>query len=245
MDNEVNEPTPSQAPVTAITVNVQDLVALVSATVAQVLQQQQGQFAQGNIGQVIGEAVAEGMRKNTRPKVTVGEYLRKTHTSMHPDPEFPNGPKLTRLCFNCGVPIFPHNATDQEINLLNQITHSGMYINRRVQVVLGIEGNDEVLYVMFNNKPDAMQDLKNYVHNFEDMLEQIVAQQVIEDEEKEVEKQMKMEVSARRQKNRELGAPVDAPVKVPVERGYTGNSKAYREARAAAEAREAAKANHG
>jgi hypothetical protein len=154
----------------------------------------------------IGEAVATGMAKNTRRKVTYGEYIKRTHSAMHPDPAWPNGPPLKRQTWINGDHLDQVGTLDKEINLLNQITHSGRYINRLVEVLVRQEGLDEVLEIRYNNTKDS--ELPNHSRNLIDTLSQIVEAQKIEREEEEITQEARKEA-----------------------RRMFGNAKATREAR--------------
>lgn len=131
----------------------------------------------------IGTAVAAGMAKNERRKVTFGEYQRKVHSTNHPDPKFPNGPLLTKECWINGDRAVTASLNDREINSLNQLTHSGRYIERLVEVMVGA---DEIRIHWNNKTPDQRFESSKHWRSFEDMMAQIIAAQVIEDREEEV-----------------------------------------------------------
>lgn len=134
------------------------------------------------MGESIGAAVAAGMPKAAPRKVTFGEYQKRVHSVMHPDPNFPNGPAMTRNYWVNGDRLMQGTATDLEINLLNKITHSGRYINRLVEVMCG---SDEVRIHWNTKTPDQRFEAAQHWRNFEDMARQIVDAQVIEDREEE------------------------------------------------------------
>ena len=135
------------------------------------------------MGESIGAAVAAGMPKPPPRKVTFGEYQKRVHSSTHPDPLFPNGPPLKRQCYVNGDRALENVLTDAEINLLNQVTHSGRYVNRLVEVMCG---QDEV-HVRWNTKSnDQRNEAAQNWKSFEDLMRQVIAAQVIEDKEEEI-----------------------------------------------------------
>jgi hypothetical protein len=137
-----------------------------------------------SLGEQIGQSVATGMAKNQRRKVPYGEYIRKTHSTSHPDPDFPNGPALTRVCWVNGAFVDVATHQDSEIRLLNRLTHSGRYLNRLVEVIVQHNGSDEEVQIRWNAKtPDDRFELGKYAVSFVDMLEKIVAVQQEEDAE--------------------------------------------------------------
>src|SRR4029077_12339866 len=65
-------------PASTQNLSVEDLVRLVSASVMAALQTQpQNSQIPDNLGAVIGDAVAAGMTRNQRRKVTIGEYIAR------------------------------------------------------------------------------------------------------------------------------------------------------------------------
>lgn len=129
--------------------------------------------------QGLGEAIAAGIAKSTRRKVTYGEYNQRP---THNHPLGPRSPKLKRDCYQNSFKIEYDTVDDTQVELLNRITHSGRYINRMVEVIIGNEGSDEVVDIRYKNATrDQMFELKNHARNFTDMLEQIVKAQEEED----------------------------------------------------------------
>lgn len=159
-----------------------------------------------DMGTQIGEAVAAGMAKNQRPKVTYGQYIKRVHSSLHPDPALPNGPRLLRQYWINGHHEDEQNLLDAEIRLLNQLTHSGRYINRLVEVIVANEGLDEIVQVRYDNTKNSL--LPNHSRSLVETLTLICEEQVKEREENEVVDAMKKDARIR-----------------------FGNSKASREAR--------------
>ena len=164
------------------------------------------------LGQTIGNAVAAGMAVNAPVRrLTIGEYVRRGKINQyHPDPKVKL--KFNRDYFQNGRLIEFATAFDREVELLNQITHSGRYIDRLVEVVVIQNGSEEAVDIRFSNKPNFAFELKGRARNFIDMLEQIVEAQKIERAEQEDDKADRAERRAARSQT-------------------FGNSKATREAR--------------
>lgn len=135
------------------------------------------------MGESIGASVAAGMAKSERRKVTFGEYQKKPHSTTHPDPKYPNGPLLTHECWINGDRAVTSSLNDREITFLNQLTHSGRYINRLVEVMFGA---DEIRIHWNNKTNDQRNEAAKMWRSFEDMMGQIIAAQVVEDREEEV-----------------------------------------------------------
>jgi hypothetical protein len=129
-----------ETPSTTVTVDMAQLAALIAATVKQTLDSQRGNATDDNLGQTIGQAVADGMAKHTRPKVPYGTYIKRVHSSMHPDPKFPDGPPLDKDIWINGLFQPKHQLTDAEIYLFNRLSRSGRYVDRLVEVVVGKDG---------------------------------------------------------------------------------------------------------
>lgn len=136
------------------------------------------------MGQVIGAAVSQGIAANTRRKITIGEYnARGGNSPFHPDPKV--RVKMNRAYYNNGRIIELATAFDREVELLNQITHSGRYIDRLVEVVVTQDGSEETVDFRFSNKSQYAFELKGKAKDFTAILEQIVAAQTVEREERE------------------------------------------------------------
>jgi hypothetical protein len=135
----------------------------------------------GAFAEIIGNAVAAGIAKNSAPrKVTFGEYARRP-TANHP--LGPKGPQFKRVYSQNGFMLEYATTTDRQIELLNRLTHSGRYIERMVEVIVHNEGSEESVEIRFNNKRDAALVLARHARDFTDMLEQIVKAQEAEDHE--------------------------------------------------------------
>lgn len=157
-------------------VSTPDLVQMVTAAVmAALATQPQHALIADNIGTVIGNAVAEGMTRNQRRKITVGEYVARLKAGR---------PEMARRFYQNNVEMLPGDwrITPAEITLLNKINRTGRYINRLVEVVLGQDGTEEVVHFRFNNrKPDHQFALMAAgVRDFETMLQMIVEAQAVE-----------------------------------------------------------------
>lgn len=154
---------------------------------------------------LIGEAVAKGIAASSpKPKVTFGQYDPKSQ--FHPDKK--SQQKMNRKYFQNGAE-FQHDVTyDEEIALLNRITHSGRYINRLVEVSVRDEGGDQVsVHINYSNKRDHMNvlignlvTLPESKTKLQSMLAMIVEAQELEDLETEELEQARRAARAKRQK---------------------------------------------
>ncbi len=125
-----------------------------------------------DLAKMISDGIAQGITAAQPKKLTYGQYQRKQ----------PKLPKLLRPTSQNGYPV--QNLTAAEITLCNRITHSGRYMDRRVEVILKVEGNDETLELRYPNKTtDQRFEMKSYFRNFEDLVRQIVEVQELEDAE--------------------------------------------------------------
>lgn len=224
-----------------ITADLTELTKVIAATVVQSLapllthiQQGSSQQDMTQFGDVIGRAVQAGITATERKKVTFGQYIAKGGTSpFHPNSaKYPDGashPKLTHQCYQNGSLLFVDTLHDEEVELLNRITHSGRYCERLVEVIVSNEGQvDEMVDIRFNNKtPDDRFNVqgavsfnrKKHKSVFQAMLESIVTDQDEERAEVEAENEKKMVAKRPGQ-------------------GHMGGSKAFQEAKARAEAKE-------
>lgn len=229
------EQTPERTPQPVVVgVDPKELVQLVAATVAEALKgfnfggQRQQQIDYDQLGQSIGANVASGIAATQRRKVSFGEYIARPHSYAHPTPESMSI-KLKRSCFQNGVMLAEASLSDKEVLLLNEITHSGRYLDRFVEVAFNVNGATEEIDVRFSNAtPDQRFMLREHIdyspkrHGspFEAMLEEIVREQKLEREEVEIEKDARAAVRAKRPGQ-----------------GHIGGSKAYQEAVARREAK--------
>lgn len=194
MANETTKtpPAPKNDSETLITISKAELKRMIEDAILDFAEKpRQAALDADVLGKVIGDAVATGMQKNTRPKVTIGQYLKTGHSSFHPKGP---GPALLRRTFQNDAMCNPATLYDREVELLNRLTHSGRYIDRLVEVEIRPEGAEDVVYIRFNNRtPDQQIELKGHVKNFIDMLEQIVTAQEKEREEQEMRDDMARE----------------------------------------------------
>lgn len=138
------------------------------------------------IGRAVAQGIAVSMPKERR-KVTFGEYARTAVNSFHPNKETEQ--KLRRVTFQNGGELAHPTLFDEEIALLNRITHSGRYLNRLVEVTVRDEGGGtETVYISYNSKRDGMDALRGEIVNlkgaksvFQSLLTQVVEEQELED----------------------------------------------------------------
>ena len=173
-----------------------ELKAIVAQQVAEALKGALIQPATGLNSAEIGKAIADGIAANSpRRKVTIGEYLQRPHSSTHPEGDGLQKTFKKRQYFQNGVPLQFSTTWDQEIQLLDQITHSGRYIDRLVEVIVGRDedSGDEVVHVRWNNKRDKALELKQRAKDFPEILRQILAAQKEERADQEAEAELRKE----------------------------------------------------
>lgn len=129
-----------------------------------------GMNTQGNLGEVIGRAVSDGMVAHTRPKVSIGQYLAKRNAGRA---------VLARTTYQNDKLVDAGVLDNEEIDLLNKITRSGRYIDRKVEVLVGSDGVDEVVVFRYHDKTKEQQWalVGSGVINFKAMLRMIVNEQ--------------------------------------------------------------------
>lgn len=132
------------------------------------------------LGRQIAEGIAAGIALTAPKKVSFGQYASRENKGRS---------KLRRECYQNGHFIHDRVLTNKEIQLLNRITRSGRYIDRRVEVIVKQEDNNpEVLYLKYKDKTvDERFEFRGYVKSLEDMLQQIVTAQDAEDKANGVE----------------------------------------------------------
>lgn len=163
------------------------LIAEIAAAVAIALRAEGAAQVPALDMDALGAAIADGIGKTTRRKVTFGEYAQRGHSSFHPK-SLAETPKLTRVCYQNGVVINHSTAYDREIELLNALTHPGRYLDRLVEVVFRENGSEVEIDVRYPNATaDQQLMLKSHCKDFIDMLEQIVKIQVEERAEKDAQ----------------------------------------------------------
>lgn len=117
----------------------------------------------------IGSAVAEGIAKTQRRKLTFGEFQAKKAAAQGAKH------KLTRKCFQNGFMLTPHRLKNEQIDLLNKIDRSGRYINRLVEVAVRQEGTEETVHISWHCKTkDQRFEAQQHFRDFTDLLKQIV-----------------------------------------------------------------------
>lgn len=172
------EPSSAPAPSTLMTVDINQLAQLIATAASQM-----------NVGVTAGlaEAIAKGIAGSQRRKVTIGEYVATATTSFHPTPG--KHLHLRYRAFQNGGECMESTLFDEEIDLLNRITHSGRYINRLVEVDFHDPGGeDPTIRINYNNKRESLDGLRgelprtrDYKSVFHAMLAVIVAEQEQED----------------------------------------------------------------
>ena len=128
--------------------------------------------AMAQLASMIGAQVAAAVTAAQPVKrMTFGEYMRRENKGRS---------KLRRISWENGVLHQESVLSNREIDLINQVTHTGRYVNRLVEVIVREDGADEVVEFRWNMKRDAQFELKGYARNFCDILEQVVAAQAEE-----------------------------------------------------------------
>lgn len=194
MANEKNAiPAPTE---NLIMVDANVLAQTIAAAVAQAMASVQAasQGNQADFGKSIGDAVAQGIAATTRRKVTFGEYdALGPRNSYHPKSKAET-PVLKRQAWQNDTPLMENTLFDREILLLNRITHSGRYLDRKVEIIF----NDDAVYIRYNNKTaDQRFELKNYFQSLIGLLELVVKEQEAEDK---AAKELQEDQLAERQK---------------------------------------------
>lgn len=196
---------PTPQPIVA-GIDPKELVALVASTVGEVLKPFLAKLGTAGVdtealGASIGRNVASGIASTQRRKVTFGEYIAKPHSPNRQNIAL----KLTRPTFQNGFWLSDSVLTDDEIAMLNTISHSGRYCDRFVEIGIGVNGIDQELHINFPNATaDDRIRFRDHIHfdprkhktPFEAMLMEVLAAQASEREEHEVEMEMRKEVQA-------------------------------------------------
>jgi hypothetical protein len=125
------------------------------------------------LGAAVAQGVAQAMPAQPAQRMTFGQYMKRLNAGR---------PKMRRPYFENGIHQEGLVLSNTEIDLLNQITRTGRYINRLVEVIVRQEGADEILEMRWNTKRDAIFELKGYARNFEDICRQVVEAQKAEQE---------------------------------------------------------------
>lgn len=182
MNNMATEknPTPPATPDNLIMVDANVLATTIANAVAQAMAAQTVAQAgnQADLGTTIGAAVAQGIAQTTRRKVTNGEYQQLgPRNSYHPKSKAET-PTLKRQAWQNDTMLQDSTLYDREIELLNRITHSGRYMDRKVEVIF----TEDDIYIRYNNRTsDQRFELKNHFRSLLELLENVVKVQEQED----------------------------------------------------------------
>lgn len=180
--SQLSTPTAVPAPPQLITLTMEQFQEMLSKV----------RGTDGGDSQSIADAIAKGMAANAAPrKVTFGEYEKNKRSVYHPNPA--TRVQFTRVYFQNGAQMNWETTFDEEVALLNRLTHSGRYIDRRVEVsVRDNGGGEEVVFVSYNNKKDKLSELFDLVERtkgqkskYESLLQMVVDAQELEDLERE------------------------------------------------------------
>lgn len=132
-----------------------------------------------HIGQEIGKGISDAMNAHTPKKVPFGRY--RPNNYYHPDPAKAQYFRLGRRYFQCGFMLSDTNTPDAEVALLNQITHSGTYIDGNVIVTVeGTKDEESVSLTWPCSTADIRSEMKDKFRNFKECLELVVAAQEVE-----------------------------------------------------------------
>ncbi len=128
-----------------------------------------------SMAETIAEGVARGIAATSPKKLTFGQYTKR-EAQRNPKP------KLTRKMFQNGYPVDAEVLSAKEIEALNRITHSGRYLDRRVEVIVNDDGGDgEVVQIRYANKtPDQRFENKSHFLNIGDLAGKIADAQEAE-----------------------------------------------------------------
>jgi hypothetical protein len=174
--------TPASTPENFIMVDANTLAQTIAAAIAQAMAAQSTAQAgnQADLGTTIGAAVASGIAQTTRRKVTNGEYEQRGRiNSYHPKGKAET-PTLKRQVWQNDTLLQQSTLFDREIDLFNRITHSGRYMDRKVEVIF----TEDDVYIRYNNKTaDQRFELKNHFRSLIELLEKVVKDQEAEDKE--------------------------------------------------------------
>lgn len=149
----------------------------------------------------LGQAIAAGISKSQRRKVTLGEY--DPRSSFHPNKA--KAEQMKRIYSQNGIRLSYHNTFDHEIQLLNRITRAGFYIDKKVVVVIQNEGHgdEEVVDIRFRcGTQDQRNDNNQYWTSFVQMLEKILVEQAVADQNDLDEAQDRQERALRREQRK-------------------------------------------
>jgi hypothetical protein len=163
-----DETTPAAAPAT-----LNDMVQLMAAATGMQSERLMTMFTEAMRAQTDALVAAQGQKK-----IGIGEYDPKTFVQ----PVKALAHKLTRQCWQNGFLMDPDQLDNVTIDALNQITRSGRYLDRLVEVIVREDGADETVELRYANRSsDQRNAIKGVAKSIGDMLTQIVAAQQAED----------------------------------------------------------------
>lgn len=155
--------------------SIQELVTLMAAASGVQSERLMSMFTEAMRGQTEAILAAQAPRK-----IGIGEY--DPRTPWHPIKA--EAHTLTRPCWQNGHLLDDEQLFNAEIDALNQITRSGRYLDRLVEVIVREEGADETVEIRFASRTaDQRNAVQRLCRDFTDMLQQIVAAQQAEDAE--------------------------------------------------------------
>jgi hypothetical protein len=131
----------------------------------------------GNDLIALGKAIAAGINEaQPKRRMSYAEY-NKREAMRNPVPKL-----KWDMAIQNGIDMqFIGPTAAKEIALMNRITHSGRYFDRKLEVIVRDEGAKSVELRYPWRSIDQRLDMRNYWRNLTDMLEQIVTQQELED----------------------------------------------------------------
>lgn len=127
----------------------------------------------------LGDSIADAMDRHSPKKVPFGRYDPKS--VFHKSKDLAKMFKPGREYFSNGIRLVESNTFDQEVMLLNQVTHSGTYIDGRVIVNVQQNGDDETINISWKcTTADIRSEMKDHFRNFAECLQIIVDEQAKE-----------------------------------------------------------------
>lgn len=111
--------------------------------------------------ETLGKAI---LAQSPVQKVSMGRY--EPRAPIHRRAKKKDVPKLTRMTFENGNIIREFQLTPEEILLYNQIVKGGRYIDRKVEIIIQLDGGVDgqpAMMVRYNPKRDAMDELREAV----------------------------------------------------------------------------------
>jgi hypothetical protein len=191
-DAGTKAPVPVVAPPGAsaqlVTLDIASLTQLIAGVVTQQLTSSMGGGGLSNAG--LADAIAAGIAGSTRRRKTFGEYVATVGNYYHPVVSATVHFTPNRKYFQNDAEFMHSNLFDQEVSLLNRLTHSGRYLNRLIEVGLREEDGHQVFNLRYSNKSAGMNAIKEQLFRqpgdkstLATILRQIVEAQEAEDRE--------------------------------------------------------------